>query len=47
MPVVFYVGAFNRTEGIPPGAFAITNRPDELLHSVFDILERRPGNEAD
>lgn len=39
-PVVFYIGHVDR--GMPPsGAFAITDRPDELLHYVFDVLERR------
>jgi hypothetical protein len=26
--------------GTPPGAFGITNRPDELIHLVLDVLER-------
>ena len=25
---------------VPPGGFAITNRPDHLLHSILDALER-------
>jgi CheY-like chemotaxis protein len=25
---------------VPPGAFAITNRPDHLLHYIIDVLER-------
>jgi hypothetical protein len=25
---------------LPPGGFAITNRPDHLLHYVIDVLER-------
>ncbi len=41
-PVVFYVGNFNAKLGTPAGAFGITNRPDELLHFVLDVLERRP-----
>lgn len=40
-PVVYYVGKLDRTQGTPVGAFGITNRPDELLHYVFDVLERR------
>jgi CheY-like chemotaxis protein len=36
--VVFYVG---RVSGAPPpGAFGITNDPNELLHLVLDALER-------
>ena len=39
--VVFYVGRVDHAAGVPPGAFGITNRPDELLHLVMDALERR------
>jgi hypothetical protein len=38
VPLIFYVG--NLEPGTPPGAFAITNRPDELLHYVLDVFER-------
>lgn len=41
IPVIFYVGIFNPKLGVPPGAFGITNRPDELLHLVLDALERK------
>ena len=41
IPVIFYVGTFNPEHGIPPWAFGITNRPDELLHLTLDILERK------
>ena len=37
-PVIFYVGT--KSEGVPVGAFGITNDPNELLHLVFDALER-------
>ena len=40
-PIVYYAGRLDRTRGAPAGAFGITNRPDELLHYVFDVLERR------
>ena len=30
----------SRYKGRPEGAFAVTNRPDHLLHYVMDILER-------
>jgi hypothetical protein len=40
VPVIFYVGRLS-SAGVPPGAFGITNRPDELLHLCFDALERR------
>jgi hypothetical protein len=36
------VGNFNAQDGVPLGAFGITNRPDELLHLVLDIVERKP-----
>ena len=44
-PVLYYVGELDRARGTPPGAFGITNRPDQLLHYVLDVLERR-GAEA-
>ena len=40
-PVVFYVGQLDRNRQAPVGAFGITDRPDELFHYVFDVLERR------
>lgn len=39
--VVFYVGTMNQEKGTPTGSFGITNRPDELLHFVMDVLERQ------
>lgn len=45
-PIVFYVGRLNQEPG-PVGAFAITDRPDELLHYVFDVLERRSIQSGD
>ncbi len=41
VPVVFYVGTAK--PGVPPGAYGITDRPDELLGLVLDALERRPN----
>jgi CheY-like chemotaxis protein len=38
-PLVFYVGQLQST-CVPLGAFGITNRPDEMLHLVMDVLER-------
>ena len=40
-PVIFYVSVINQDKPLPPGAFGLTNRPDELLHLVIDALERR------
>ncbi len=42
LPAIFYIGNLNAQDGVPAGAFGITNRPDELLHLVLDILERQP-----
>ena len=39
MPVVFYVGQV--AGPTPPGAFGITDSPDELVHLVLDALARR------
>lgn len=39
-PVIVYLGDFDPKLGTPVGAFGITNRPDELLHLVLDVLER-------
>lgn len=42
IPVIFYVGSVDpAAKGVPPQAFGITNRPDELLHLTLDALERR------
>lgn len=41
LPAVFYIGNYNAEDGIPVGAFGITNRPDELVHLILDILERK------
>jgi CheY-like chemotaxis protein len=43
VPVIFYVGNLEPERGVPPGAFGITNRPDELLHLILDALERVRG----
>lgn len=41
-PLVYYVRNLEQGRGTPSGAFGITNRPDELLHFVVDVLERKP-----
>jgi CheY-like chemotaxis protein len=43
IPVIFTVGRFDPALGIPPFAFGITNRVDECLNLVFDVLERTRG----
>lgn len=40
-PVVFYVSRLPRDTPPPAGAFGITNDPDELLHLILDVLERK------
>jgi hypothetical protein len=37
---VMYVRRLDPDLGTPAGAFAITNRPDELVHYIIDICER-------
>ncbi len=39
-PVVFYILDLDGSRGTPPCTFGITNRPDELMHLLLDILER-------
>lgn len=39
-PLILYAGSAARGVGTPPGAFAVTDRPDELLHYLTDVLER-------
>jgi Response regulator containing CheY-like receiver, AAA-type ATPase, and DNA-binding domains len=43
VPLIFTVGRYNPARGTPPFAFGITNRVDELLNLVFDVLERKRG----
>ena len=44
VPVIFYVA--DARGGVPPGAFGLTTRPDELWHLVIDALERAPSRKA-
>lgn len=39
--MVFYVGTIDADRGKPAGSFGITDRPDELLHLIMDVLERQ------
>lgn len=43
VPVIFTVGRFNPALGTPPFAFGITNKVNELLNLIFDVLERNRG----
>jgi CheY-like chemotaxis protein len=38
-PTILYVTKLDRERGTPAHAFAITNRPDQLLHYVLDALD--------
>lgn len=38
---VFYFSQFDPGRGVPTYAFGATNRPDELIHLILDILERK------
>lgn len=42
-PTIFTVGHLEPGKGVPPYAFGITNRVDEMLNLVFDALERVRG----
>jgi CheY-like chemotaxis protein len=42
-PTIFYITDYDEGLGTPPYAFAITDRPHELLHYVLDVIERRPA----
>lgn len=42
-PVIFTVANFDPSRGVPPYAFGITNRVDEMLNLIFDVLERTKG----
>lgn len=39
-PIIFYVGVLDSNKPAPQNAFAITNKPNELLHFSLDVLER-------
>ena len=41
IPTIFYITKFEEARGTPPLAFGITNRPNDLLHLVMDIIERK------
>lgn len=41
LPILFFVGDYRPELGVPTDAAGITNRTDELLHLVLDVLERR------
>ncbi|MEO6039771.1 MAG: response regulator [Saprospiraceae bacterium] len=40
VPMIFYVSTLDPAKGVPPGAFGITDDPNELIHLVLDVAER-------
>ncbi len=38
--MIFYVSHLDKSKGVPPGAFGITDDPNELIHLVLDATER-------
>lgn len=41
IPTIFYINHLDRSKGVPPGAFGITNSPEQLLHLVIDLMGRK------
>ncbi len=41
IPTIFYITKYTEERGTPPYAFGITNRPNDLLHLVMDVIERK------
>jgi DNA-binding NtrC family response regulator len=39
-PVVCYLGKKDPTRAVAPGFFGLTDRPDELVHLLLDVVER-------
>jgi CheY-like chemotaxis protein len=46
VPTIFTVGTYDPSRGTPAYAFAITNRVDDMIHYVFDIIERSRGSQV-
>jgi CheY-like chemotaxis protein len=42
-PTLFTVGQYDPGRGVPAYAFGITNRIDELINLIFDVIERTKG----
>lgn len=42
-PIIYYTGCVDEARGVPAGAFGITDRPDQVLHLILDVLERGAG----
>ena len=40
IPLIYYIGEYDKGRGVPAHAFGITDAPDQLIHLVCDALER-------
>jgi DNA-binding NtrC family response regulator len=41
LPTIFYTGYVDREKGVPPFAFGIADMPNDLIHLILDIIERK------
>jgi len=41
LPIIFYTGYVERERGVPPFAFGIADMPNDLIHLVLDVIERK------
>lgn len=41
LPIIFYTGYVDRKRGVPPFAFGIADMPNDLIHLVLDVIERK------
>ena len=41
IPLIFYTSFVDRSKGVPPYAFGIADLPNELLHLIVDVVQRK------
>lgn len=41
IPLIYYISNYDKERGTPAHAFGITERPDQLLHLILDVIERK------
>ncbi len=41
LPTIFYTRKVDRSRGVPPFAFGIADLPNDLIHLVLDVIERK------
>ncbi len=41
IPMIFYIGHVDRNRGVPAFAFGIADMPNDLIHLVLDVIERK------